>query len=162
MKQILNIKDLIGEATEYDKKSELESKKPKSWLKSVSAFANTLGGSLIFGVDNDGYAVGLENPERDAEIISEKIKDRMDPIPETLLRFHTTDDGLRLIILDVFEGNDTPYFYIGDGQTIAFIRVGNESVPAKSTDLKRLVLKGSNKRYDELPSGYYMKYYAVS
>lgn len=131
MKQI-DFEDLIGEATEYDKKSELEVKKPKSWLKSVSAFANTLGGSMIFGVDNDGYAVGLENPERDAEIISEKIKDRLDPIPETLLRFHTTDNGQRLIVLDVFEGNDTPYFYIGDGQTIAYIRVGNESVDRKS------------------------------
>lgn len=64
MKQI-DFEDLIGEATEYDKKAELEVKKPKSWLKSVSAFANTLGGSMIFGVDNDGYAVGLENPERE-------------------------------------------------------------------------------------------------
>ena len=41
---IMEIKDLIGEATEYDKKQQLEVKKPKSWCKSVSAFANTLGG----------------------------------------------------------------------------------------------------------------------
>ena len=27
----MNIKDLIGEATEYDKKLTLEEKKPKSW-----------------------------------------------------------------------------------------------------------------------------------
>ena len=40
----MSIRDLIGEATEYDKKLELEIKKPKSWCKSVSAFANTLGG----------------------------------------------------------------------------------------------------------------------
>lgn len=39
----MNIKDLIGEATEYDKKWALEEKKPKSWCKSVSAFANTFG-----------------------------------------------------------------------------------------------------------------------
>ena len=37
----MDIKKLIGETTEYDKKSDLEIKKPKSWLKSVSAFANT-------------------------------------------------------------------------------------------------------------------------
>ena len=36
----MDIKKLIGEATEYDKKEMLESKRPKSWLKSVSAFAN--------------------------------------------------------------------------------------------------------------------------
>lgn len=36
---------LIGETTEYDKKQALEEKKPKSWCKSVSAFANGIGGS---------------------------------------------------------------------------------------------------------------------
>lgn len=32
----MNLKDLIGETTEYDKKEMLEIKEPKSWLKSVS------------------------------------------------------------------------------------------------------------------------------
>ena len=31
------IKNLIGEATEYDKKEMLEEKDPRSWCKSVSA-----------------------------------------------------------------------------------------------------------------------------
>ena len=49
----MDIKDLIGEATEYDKKFALEERKPKSWCKSVSAFANTFGGALIFGISNE-------------------------------------------------------------------------------------------------------------
>ena len=40
----MDMENLIGETTEYDKKAALEVKKPKSWCKSVSAFANTLGG----------------------------------------------------------------------------------------------------------------------
>lgn len=48
-----DIKELIGEATEYDKKEALETRKPKSWCKSVSAFANGIGGRLIFGISND-------------------------------------------------------------------------------------------------------------
>ena len=40
-------KTLIGEATEYDKKRSVERKQVKSWLKSVSAFANSFGGTLI-------------------------------------------------------------------------------------------------------------------
>ena len=43
----MNIKDLIGEATEYDKKLALEEKKPKSWCYSVSAFANTFGEAIM-------------------------------------------------------------------------------------------------------------------
>ena len=40
----MKLEQLIGEATEYDKKVMLEVKKPKSWLKSVSAFANGVSG----------------------------------------------------------------------------------------------------------------------
>ena len=47
---ILEIKNIIGETTEYDKKLKLEVKKPKSWCKSIGAFANTLGGYLIIGI----------------------------------------------------------------------------------------------------------------
>lgn len=45
----MNIINLIGKATTYDKKQQLEVKRPKSWLKSVSAFANGEGGTLVFG-----------------------------------------------------------------------------------------------------------------
>ncbi len=55
---------------------------PKSWLKSISAFANTKGGALIFGVSDDEVLVGLENYKRDSEIISENIKEKIDPFLE--------------------------------------------------------------------------------
>ena len=44
------LRRLTVEATECDFKRELEKKKPKSWLKSESAFANGIGGALLFGV----------------------------------------------------------------------------------------------------------------
>ena len=50
----MKLETLIAECTAYDFKLMLEEKKPKSWLKSVSAFANGLGGSLFFGIDNEG------------------------------------------------------------------------------------------------------------
>ena len=50
----MELNTLIAECTAYDFKVMLEEKKPKSWLKSVSAFANGLGGSIFFGIDNDG------------------------------------------------------------------------------------------------------------
>jgi len=42
------------ECTVYDFKVMHEEKKSKSWLKSVSGFANGLGGSLFFSIDNEG------------------------------------------------------------------------------------------------------------
>ena len=42
----MNLSSLIGEITEYDKKQAVEIKKPKSWCKSISAFANGQVGSF--------------------------------------------------------------------------------------------------------------------
>jgi predicted HTH transcriptional regulator len=53
----IEIYKLIGEATAYDKKQMLEIKRPKSWLKSVSAFANGEGGTLIFGISDDDQII---------------------------------------------------------------------------------------------------------
>lgn len=157
-----NIKDLIGEATEYDKKLALEEKKPKSWCKSVSAFANTFGGALIFGISDDGQIVGLDDPEEDAEKVSEAVKSRLDPIPEFKLRFHKADNEKVLVILEVYKGDETPYYYSGDGVLEAFVRVGNESVKATATELKRLVLRGRNTSYDSRNSTYKVEDFAFS
>ena len=150
----MNIHELIGETTEYDKKEALEAKKPKSWCKSVSAFANGMGGTLIFGISDDNTVVGLENAEKDAEVISETIKVRLNPVPMFNLKFHVTDDGKKLIILDIYAGDQTPYYYDADGMLIAYYRVGNQSVPVTPAKLKELVLKGSLSSYDCLVSKY--------
>ncbi len=149
----MNIRTLIGEATAYDKKQMLEVKRPKSWLKSVSAFANGEGGTLIFGISDDDEIVGLADAEGDADKISEEIKSKLDPVPAVNLEPKEID-GKKLILLHVYPGQETPYYYIGDKQRLAFVRIGNESVVADRTQLKNLVLKGSGRTYDSLPSSY--------
>ena len=149
----IDIHTLIGEATAYDKKQQIEAKRPKSWLKSVSAFANGEGGTLIFGISDDDQIVGLENAEQDAELISEAIKTKLDPIPTIQLEFQEID-GKKLILLHIASGNETPYYYIGDKQRIAFTRIGNESVVADRIQLRNLVLKGTGKNFDSLTAPY--------
>lgn len=147
----IDINSLIGEATAYDKKVMVEAKRPKSWLKSVSAFANGTGGVLVFGINDDGKLIGLANAEKDGEIISENIKTKLDPIPEIRLEYREID-GVKLILLHVKAGEETPCYYIGDKQRIAFVRIGNESVVADRTQLRALVMKGTGRSYDTLPS----------
>lgn len=123
----MDLKQLIGEATEYDKKEKLEEKEPRSWLKSVSAFANGIGGMLVFGiVDKTGEVVGVNDPDGDSEKISRCIRDRMDPIPLFVLDFHTEGDK-KLILLRVDAGRETPYYYVGRNERTAYHRVGSAS-----------------------------------
>lgn len=149
----MDLNKLTGETTEYEKKVMLESRRPKSWLKSVSAFANGIGGVIIFGIDNDDNVVGLDNAKKDAEIISEQINVKMDPVPDIKIKFRKIGHKT-LILLEVFAGKEPPYFYISDGNCLAFRRVGNESIIARGQKLKELTLKGSNLSYDKLVSHY--------
>lgn len=151
----------IAEATECDFKVALERKKPKSWLKSVSAFANSVGGTLFFGIDDDRNVIGLSDVQNDAEIISRLIKERITPYPNFIL----TPERERekdILILTVFSGRTTPYYYKADGTMEAYIRIGNESIGAPDYVLNQLILKGMNCTYDALISEYDFKDYAFS
>ena len=131
----------------------LEEKRPKSWLKSVSAFANGQGGSLFFGIDDNGGIIGLDDVQHVSQSISTRIRDLMDPLPDVELIPHEIE-GKKILQVKVSSGHYTPYYYIGDGQRMAFIRVGDESLPATAEQMVRLVLKGSNKTYDSLLTDY--------
>ena len=157
----MELKALIAECTAYDFKMMLEEKKPKSWLKSISAFANGLGGSLFFGIDNDGIIKGLDDVQNVCETISNRIRDYMDPLPEVEMIPHDID-GLHIVQLKVNVGHYTPYYYVGDGQRIAFVRIGDESLPATAEQMVRLVLKGSNKTFDSLHTDYKAEDYSFT
>ena len=149
----MKLEGLIGECTAYDFKIMLETKRPKSWLKSVCAFANGLGGSLFFGVANDGTIKGLDDVQQVCEMVSHKVRDYMDPLPEVEM-IPQRVDHFTILELKVHPGNYTPYYYVGDGQRIAYVRIGDESLPATAEQMLRLVLKGSNKTFDSLHTTY--------
>ena len=138
---------LIAEATECDFKVAVETKKPKSWLKSVSAFANGVGDSLIFGIDDSKNVVGLADPQVEAAAISRLIKERITPYPNFILKPEHENEK-DILVLTVFPGRTTPYYYKADGVREAYIRLGNESVVAPDHVLNRLLFKGMNFSYD--------------
>ncbi len=117
----------------------------------MNAFANGIGGKFMWGIADDETVVGLADAKGDAEKISEAIKTHLDPIPDFKLSF-ANYEGKEFVVLNVMPGGQTPYYYIGDGQMLAFVRGGNESVVAGMSKHKELVLNGSNISYDSLTS----------
>ena len=141
----------IAEATECDFKESLEINKPKSWLKSVSAFSNGIGGTLFFGVSDEHNIVGLTDVQYCSEKISELIKSRILPMPNITLTPYN-ENGKDFLVLVVKPGRSTPYYYFADGTKQAYIRLGNESIPAPEHILHELILRGTNQTYDSLPT----------
>lgn len=144
---------LIAECSDYDFKSQLEEKKPRSWLKSVSAFANGIGGSIFFGISNDKLIVGIDKPQETCDKISELINSRINPIPRYKINLFY-ENNKTIIELKIYPGPSTPYYYNSDGSREVYIRSGNQSMKAPTHILDELILKGQNKTYDSIATKY--------
>lgn len=146
---VIVLDKLIAECSDYDFKEKLEINKPKSWLKSVSAFSNSIGGMLFFGVSDDKKLVGVNNPQYVCDKISELINSKIYPIPTFILEPYNEND-INYLVVKVFPGPSTPYYYFSDGVREAYIRSGNQSIIAPRHILEELILKGQNKTYDSI------------
>ena len=119
----------------------------KTFLKTVSAFANYGTGCILFGVDDSGEAIGLDDPVADALRIENMINDSLEPVPHYALE---VNEGAKTVSLTVYEGRAKPFLY----SKRAYRRADSASVEVDRVELARLILSGQNLTFDELPSGW--------
>lgn len=124
---------------------EFKLKTSKSYLKTVSAFANYGDGEICFGVDDDGNQVGLDNPKDDALNIENQINDSIKPLPNFQLEINDKNKVVRLF---VYQGLNKPYFYNGK----AYRRSDSSTIEVDRFELNRLILEGNNEDFEALPS----------
>ena len=122
---------------------ELKSTITNTFLKTVSAFSNYNTGKIIFGVDDNGQIIGLENIEELCLDLENKINDNISPKPD--FRF-IKDTKKNIITLIVEEGLNKPYLYKGK----AYKRNDTSTVEVDKVELNRLTLLGLNQYYEEL------------
>lgn len=116
----------------------------KTYLKTVSAFSNYNNGEILFGISDDGKVVGIENIEETCLKIENQINDSIKPRPDYIIRVNED----KTISLLIERGESTPYLYNGK----AYKRNDTSTIEIGELELKRLVLKGIGKNYEELSS----------
>lgn len=115
----------------------------KSYLKTVSAYANYGTGKIVFGIADDGTPVGLADPQDTCLRIEHAINDSIDPVP----RFELAIEGdTRTVTLTVHEGPDKPYLSSGR----AYRRTDTSTVEVSRLEYGRLVLTGEHVSFDAL------------
>lgn len=125
-----------------NKTLELKADISRTFLKTVSAFANFGSGRIVFGIDDDGTVCGLKDPNQTCLDIENMINDSINPKPDYSLR-----KDRNTIVLTVNEGRYKPYMYNGK----AYRRSDTATVEVDQVELKRLVLEGNNMYYESLP-----------
>ncbi|MGE3557311.1 MAG: ATP-binding protein [Candidatus Obscuribacterales bacterium] len=129
-------------------KQDLSSLKPI--LKTVVAFANTAGGTLIVGRSSDGKVCGVPDPLSAEEQIANAIADNIRPslLPEIEV---ATVEGKELLIIQVAHWKGP--FYLKD-QGIpngVYVRLGSTSRPANSDTLQEMKRQAAHASYDQEP-----------
>ena len=81
--------------------------------KEVIAFANTDGGVVFVGIDNDGNAVGLTDVDQEYTRITNGIRDAIVPDVTMFVRFSIQDN--KVVRIAVSEGTNKPYYLKGKG-----------------------------------------------
>ncbi|PZV99913.1 RNA-binding domain-containing protein [Metamycoplasma auris] len=139
----------LGETSTVEYKVTFDKKNPDNLLRTVSAFANTKGGKIFIGINDSHQIVGLKDPQVILEEISEAIKTKIDPNPEFYCEIKE-ENGLKLIILTIMKGEETPYRYLTHEGDAAYIRFGNQSIKANANQLKHLTFRGAKQSFDTL------------
>ena len=122
---------------------EFKQEPSKTFLKTVSAFANYNDGRIVFGIDDDGNITGIDNAKTESLKIENMINDSISPIPDFDIQV-SKNENKEIVILNVKKGKDTPYYYKGK----AYRRSDTLTVEIDRFELRRLAMQGMNIDYE--------------
>jgi ATP-dependent DNA helicase RecG len=123
--------------------------------KTVIAFANTDGGILYVGVEDNGEIVGLDRPNEVLLQINNMIRDAIKPdVTMFVQSAEDTTEGKSIVAVTIQRGSQRPYYLAGKGLRPegVFVRHGAASVPATDTAIRQMIKETDGESYEELRS----------
>lgn len=117
----------------------------KTFLKTVSAYANYHTGKILFGLNDRGEPTGISNIQDTCLDIENLINGNIDPKPDYTLEINDKENTITLLVQ---EGLDKPYLY----HSKAYKRNDSSTIEVSRLELTRLILKGQNLSYEQLPA----------
>ena len=128
---------------------------PEKILKEVVAFANTDGGYLIIGVDDNKTILGIRDVDEISTVMSKNMEDLIAPKIKYTMSIIQLNAQRSVVVYKIFEGKNKPYFLnpsIDKRQGIAYYRYEDKSIQASSELLKIIRFEKKNKK------GYLLNY----
>lgn len=131
---------------------EFKSQFTEEIYKEVIAFANTDGGIVYVGIDNDGNAVGLTDVDTEYTRITNGIRDAIMPDVTMFVRFTVQEN--KVVRITVSEGSNKPYYLKGKGlkPSGVYVRQGTSSVPASPEQIRQMIKDSDGDTFEEIRS----------
>ncbi|MDP2302598.1 MAG: putative DNA binding domain-containing protein [Ignavibacteria bacterium] len=138
---------LINEGENLNIEFKLKFSSAERIAKEMIAFANTKGGNIIFGIDDDKNIVGVQSEKGEAELIKEAAEKYCEP-PIHFKLHYIELYGKEIVVAEITESRDKPHRIqdylpeIDINISQVYVRINDKSVPA-SKEMIKLFKSGS-------------------
>jgi predicted HTH transcriptional regulator len=144
----------LKEMIEEGENSHVEFKRKFSTYEKIAremiAFANTRGGYMIFGVDDDKSIIGVESEKSEAEFINDTASNYCEPPLKVNIEYIQLE-GKELVVVEIPESDQKPHRlqdYLNDfdiTRAVVCIRVNDKSIQA-SKEMIRIMRAHTNQQ----------------
>ena len=123
--------------------------------KTVIAFANTEGGSIYVGLNDDGSITGIENADSEMLRLSNMIRDSIKPDITMFVSYSSGKmQDRNVIVVTVQKGTGSPYYLASKGLRPegVFVRHGASSVPATENAIRKMIKDTDGDNFEKMRS----------
>ena len=135
-----------GEDTFLELKVKLSN--PEKIAQEIVALANTGGGVIVFGVNDQLRVEGVDDPERVQDDLVRICREEVQPPLVPFIERIALDNGRRIVALDI-ESKRRPY-RTRDGRF--YLRIGAEKREASREEISSLLDEARPLRYEDVPA----------
>ena len=128
---------------------EYKSQMLEDLYKEVIAFANTDGGVIYIGIDNEGNLTGIDDVDETYTRLTNGIRDAIAPDVTMFVRYVLQDN--KVIRIEVGEGSYKPYYLKAKGikPTGVYVRQGASSVQTSPDQIRRMIKESDGDNYED-------------
>ena len=128
---------------------EFKSQFTEDIYREVIAFANTDGGIIYVGIDDDGNVIGLKDVDDEYARITNGIRDAIMPDVTMFVRYTIQDN--KVVRITVSEGTNKPYYLKGKGlkPSGVYVRQGTSSVSASFEQIRQMIKENDGDAFEE-------------
>ena len=134
---------------------ELKSSVVADLCKEVIAFANTKGGTLYIGVEDNGTVIGVDSADRVTLQINNMVRDSIKPDITMFVHYETqVIEDKQIIAVTVQEGTDRPYYLGSKGlkPSGVYVRNGTSTDPASDTAIRKMIKETDGDSFETMRS----------
>ena len=131
---------------------ELKQDFSESIRKEIIAFANSSGGKIYIGIQDDGEVIGVHSADQMIQRIANIVRDSIKPDATMFVHYEpVTVDDKQIVEVSVNQGTSRPYYLADKGMRPSgvFVRQGTASAPATEAAIRQMIKETDGDSYED-------------